>query len=364
VWFDSANYNTLRNNTIAENRGYNVGIFAKNVRLSSYTQDIDTSNTVNGKPIYYLMDQEGLTIDSSDIGYLGLVNCTNIQIKNVTLSGNGQGLLLAFTSNSTIENSTIVDNKVGIHVLGSDANTIATNNVTGNRVGVNLYLSSLKDISRNIFTGDSISIGVLITGLFTIWQGSSFPCEDNRINGNIMLNGGISLSNRGVTRTMITNNLFMEGSVSLSWAASNNTIYHNNFINTYAHVDTRAGNCTNIWDNGYPSGGNFWSNYNGTDNFSGVYQSVTGSDGIGDEPYIIDEVNEDKYPLVRPIFLLPGDVNLDGIVNIFDLMLGVNAYQSKPGDPNWNPFADLAPIFGKIDLFDLVTINYHYGEKY
>jgi len=56
----------------------------------------------------------------------------------------------------------------------------------------------------------------------------------------------------------------------------------------------------NIWDDGYPSGGNYWSDYNGTDLFSGSYQNETGSDGIGDTPYVIDENNQDNYPLIAP----------------------------------------------------------------
>jgi len=56
----------------------------------------------------------------------------------------------------------------------------------------------------------------------------------------------------------------------------------------------------NIWDDGYPSGGNYWSDYTGADLCNGPYQNETGSDGIGDSPYIIDENNTDSYPLMNP----------------------------------------------------------------
>jgi uncharacterized protein (DUF2141 family) len=56
----------------------------------------------------------------------------------------------------------------------------------------------------------------------------------------------------------------------------------------------------NIWDDGYPSGGNYWSDYGGTDDKSGPNQDQPGSDGIGDTPYIIDENSEDNYPLINP----------------------------------------------------------------
>ncbi len=71
----------------------------------------------------------------------------------------------------------------------------------------------------------------------------------------------------------------------------NNTIYHNNFVSNYIRfppdVDT-----VNSWDNGEE--GNYWSDYNGTD---------TDGDGIGNTPYIIDENNQDRYPLMNPVAL-------------------------------------------------------------
>jgi hypothetical protein len=69
-----------------------------------------------------------------------------------------------------------------------------------------------------------------------------------------------------------------------------------------------------IWDNGYRSGGNYWSDYNGTDSYKGQYQNETGSDGIGDTPYVIDANNTDNYPLMFPWPPLVGDLNFDGKV--------------------------------------------------
>jgi hypothetical protein len=57
----------------------------------------------------------------------------------------------------------------------------------------------------------------------------------------------------------------------------------------------------NVWDNSYPSGGNYWSNYTGVDMKSGFYQNETGNDGIGDMTHTIDANNTDHYPLMAPI---------------------------------------------------------------
>lgn len=65
-----------------------------------------------------------------------------------------------------------------------------------------------------------------------------------------------------------------------------------------------ASSAVNIWDDGYPSGGNFWSDYTGTDNFSGPGQDIPGSDGIGDTPYAFVGA-QDNYPLMRPFLNEP-----------------------------------------------------------
>lgn len=80
----------------------------------------------------------------------------------------------------------------------------------------------------------------------------------------------------------------------------NSLIYHNNFINNTQNVFIGYPGSTESWDNGYPDGGNYWSDYKGSDFYSGPYQNITGSDGIGDTPYVIDANDLDYYPLMTP----------------------------------------------------------------
>jgi hypothetical protein len=82
--------------------------------------------------------------------------------------------------------------------------------------------------------------------------------------------------------------------------SSGNTFYHNNFINNTQQVYNYASSELNVWDDGYPSGGNYWSDYTGVDQKNGPYQNLTGSDGIGDTPYVINANNTDHYPLMNP----------------------------------------------------------------
>jgi hypothetical protein len=77
-----------------------------------------------------------------------------------------------------------------------------------------------------------------------------------------------------------------------------NRIYNNNFINNTPQVLFDNVGYTNAWDAGYPEGGNYWSDYNGTDANSGPNQNETGGDGIGDSPRSLNDSNEDRYPLM------------------------------------------------------------------
>jgi PKD repeat protein len=85
---------------------------------------------------------------------------------------------------------------------------------------------------------------------------------------------------------------------------------------------------------------------------------------ISAEAPLIDDYNPSDNALIDGTVKIKmlGDVDANGIIDIYDVVAASVAYNSKPGDPTWNPQADIAPEYGWIDLFDLVTINCHYGE--
>ena len=58
---------------------------------------------------------------------------------------------------------------------------------------------------------------------------------------------------------------------------------------------------------------------------------------------------------------ISGDIDGDGNVGLPDLVILAVAYNSKPGDPNWNPKADLDNN-SIVGLSDLVILATHYGQ--
>ncbi|MBN2598997.1 MAG: right-handed parallel beta-helix repeat-containing protein [Candidatus Thermoplasmatota archaeon] len=148
----------MRNNTMRNNVA-NFGIGASSV--SDFFCDIDTSNMINGKPLYYLIEQSNLFFDETmEIGFLGLVRCSNISVKNCEFSWNFEGMAIVGTSHCLIENCRFQNNDGhGLLCVSSWGNTVK--NCTfrnGFFTGIYLY-SSFYNIIEHCTSSDS-SAGV------------------------------------------------------------------------------------------------------------------------------------------------------------------------------------------------------------
>jgi parallel beta-helix repeat protein len=219
---------------------------------------------VNGKPLVYLEGEADHSI--SDAGQVILVSCNRIRVENLNLSKTSVGMQLLKTNDSIITGNNITaNNRHGIYLEYSSNNSITGNNIANSWEGIRLY-----DSSNNSITGNNIT---------------------NNYNG-ICLEYS---SNSIITGNNITAN--RRYGIYLYYS-SNNSIFHNNFVDNAR--EAYSYNSVNVWDDGYPSGGNYWSDYTGVDLFGGPYQNMTGGDGIGDTPYIIDANNQDRYPLMAP----------------------------------------------------------------
>jgi len=210
----------------------------------------------------------------------------------------------------TITGNNICNTYYGIFCSLQSSTTISDNNITGNfKDGIRFCGGSLNEISENNISGNAKS-GIAIEGY------SNTISRNNIINNNIGV--GIASSYSLVFGNVLTGN----SNSGLYFASSNNTIstndisgskwgiyftphfaspngnkfYHNNFIDNEDTVGGSSPYTVQFWDDGYPSGGNYWRDYN-TEHHNATEVDTS---GIGDTPYVIDENNTDNYPLLAP----------------------------------------------------------------
>ena len=255
-----------------------------------------------------VLDGAGYTLQGtnspSSIG-IYLSGSYGVTIRNIKIKAFESGILLdAYSTYNNILGNVVEDNDYGINCWAyADNNNIRGNNITANSLaGIWIAGSSYNIISQNIIAGNS--------------------------------QYGISME-----------------------SSSNNSVFHNKFIDNTNQ--THIYDSTNSWDNGYTSGGNYWSDYNGSD---------TNSDFLGDTPYLIDENNVDRYPLMY-VYWNPCDINYDLTVDMKDIALAAKAFGTSPGDPKWNAHADITgpvPLVpdGTIDMRDISMVAKNFGKTY
>ncbi len=205
----------VRDNVMEDN-DKNFGVTGTTVE--SYYLNIDTSNTINGKAIYYFTNRTG-EVFTGDYGYLGLVNCQNIRVHNYTNRNNTQGLLLAYVNDSVVEDSNITGCSNGIQLVGSSGTTFRNNEI--GQYGTAIYPSSsslITLVKNRLWNGGEH--GTTGNGIF-IYQGGG----GHTIRQNEMLSGsgtGISLNDAGIVtihRNTILNHqyyaIFSEESVEM-----------------------------------------------------------------------------------------------------------------------------------------------------
>lgn len=149
------------NNTFKSNHVSSFGLVGS--MLSHFMNDIDTSNTINGKPILYLINQSNLEINPftcPSIGYLGIVNSKAITLRRLTMTGMIQGLLLAQVSNSEIVEVDLSNNQIGFSLWNCSVNTFMGCTITRNGVGVGMVACVNNTFRGNIIASNTIGMSL------------------------------------------------------------------------------------------------------------------------------------------------------------------------------------------------------------
>jgi parallel beta-helix repeat protein len=311
ILMDSSSNNHFNDNTMIDN-----GIYIEsNLPEHWTTHYIDTSNTVNGKPVYYWRDQDGGTIPLG-AGQVILANCTNVKVEDQELIKGSVGIQLGFSSENEIMNNNVSLNWIGIDLVFSGRNSISNNMAFSNEnEGISLIFSSGNDISGNeaslnddgIYLDSSNSNNITDNVISSNGMGgiSLLSSNLNEINDNSISNNDMGFYLWKSNLNKIRNNtVFSNTEFGMLFEDSlNNAIYHNDFVKNLQQAQDESNN-GNQWNASYPDGGNFWSNYDGVDEHSGSNQDQDGSDGIGDTSYSIGGgSNKDYYPLIEALFM-------------------------------------------------------------
>lgn len=326
--FESPSSTVLRN-SMAE-----CGIAITGDRESWDTHVIDDTNEVNGKPVLYLKDDSGSRINGSDYGQIIIVGSNGIHVEDSLITNTSVAVQVGFSSNIYILNNTFSGNKEhGVAAESIKYSYINDNTITSNgRYGIIILRSDENKIARNHF----IQNGVLGAGVYM---------------------------------------------------GEKNLIFHNNFIENDWQADNRG--VTHSWDLGYPSGGNYWSDYFHNDTFKGENQDQPGSDGIGDEQYDLqDYTGVDRYPLMSPFVTPPSeigspecqidspaqDAKVEGVVEISgtasDTDGTVEKVEIRIGDNPWIEVEGTTTWTYEFDSVEYSNGDYHIlvrsfdGEKY
>jgi len=257
----------------------------------TYTLTDNISDEVVVERDHITVDGAGYTLQGTG-AYLSegikLWGRSNITIKNVEVINFYYGIFLVYSSNNTLTGNTVLNNKDGIRLYRS-----GNNNLAGNIASNNEWSGIFLDISSdNVLTGNTVSNN---DDGINLWDSSNNIFAGNIASSNnrygIWVRTPNTPSNNVLTGNTAFNNTF---GVYLGYS-SNNVIFHNNLINNTFQAGSTNG-YANTWDDGYPSGGNYWSDY------EDKYPEAEELDGSGmwDTPYVIDEDNQDNYPLMEP----------------------------------------------------------------
>jgi len=209
-------------------------------------------------------------------GILGdpLLQNENVTVRRNQLSGNWEGMLLNSMVSPQVSDNVMRGNlNPALIVELTDGGLFTGNVVEGTQWdGVHLYQANRTTWLRNNLAG------AVNFGLHAL-DSHDGTLVENRIAGN-----GVGVALEGSTGWLVHHNLFESNALQ-------------------AQDDLGA---VNTWDDGYPSGGNWWSDYGGVDQCSGPLQNICPNpDSIGDTPYVIDPDSRDRYPLWTPAAIPP-----------------------------------------------------------
>jgi parallel beta-helix repeat protein len=310
-------YDTIIDGTYT---GTVIEVAASNVKITGFTvRNSGSTYPESGIFLRYYVSGCNISyniITNNKFGIFVRSSSKNALTDNIVIN-NQHGIELMYSSENVLINNNASSNHAGVYLYAAHNNILTDNTVTNNNHGVIISHSCDNIICNNVFSdNEGAGIRVLEQSSGNLLFGNNASSnldgfELTYVNDNTLVNNVASYNRRdGIQVSYSNSNVLISNEVSnnihgiqVSVSSNNNTIYHNNFINNQWQAYISHFPLNTMWDDGYPSGGNYWSNYVGIDLYRERYQNETGSDGIGDVPYLINTENEDRYPFMNQLTL-------------------------------------------------------------
>jgi len=258
------------NNCILENnRMERTGIYVSGNLENWNSYIVSTSNTLNGKPVYYYKNCSGFTVQDG-AGQIILTNATRIIVEKQNCSDGSVGILVGYSSNITLENNTFSSNTIGGIIVHKSSDCIIMNNICSLSDGDGI---GFRD-SSNLIIENNTCISNYEDGIH-IGDSSNLIIENN----NCSWNNGLGIRLWGSSNCTITHNTISGNRQGIYVTAFSRNIFANNndiFDNTQYGMKT--------YENGYKINAinNWWGNV------SGPYHPDKNPNGQGDS--VSDEV--------------------------------------------------------------------------
>jgi len=214
------------------------------------------------------------------------------------------GIYMQGASYNSVSDSVFNNNSQGIQLIQDSSHNNFTDVDANSNSFCSVYLSNNGVGSPDFNTFDNITANLNGWYGINIDGASSNTLKNSHIQNNDRDDGydgygiylqGESLGENGPNR--VYNNIF----------TNEHNLYLSSDVNHTTSLNTANTSGPNILGGPF-IGGNYWSDYTGTDG---------DGDGFGDTPHLLDGSNQDYLPLVMPIC---GDLNRDGTIDKADLI--------------------------------------------
>jgi len=283
MWLQFVQNNIVKD-TIVSGNEYNFGMPGYK-KEHFITNDIQSTTLINGKPAQILYGESDLVLDDPNVGWLGVVFCDNITVKNFDMEHNGQGILLAGTTDSTITNCKFSKNRVSINVWGCSNCEIKSCTASDGAGGILLY-----DSVGSVVSDCVASYNVDGDPGITLLNASYTTVSNCDCSANIMPHPSYLLYNFAVTESsynVISNVTMFDTEYALNVDTSHDNTFSNiqvvdsTHYGLYFHtVDNSEVSDCNVTNNGlyyaiyfYASSNNYISNCAVTDS-PGEYYAI------------------------------------------------------------------------------------------